>query len=146
MELYGATLRQPFEVKRLFRLYLYDIEHSLAFREPNHIRIYNLQTCMHVSTFYALSVRLGTRLNTWYVRIYITWVCSHQGCRTTRRYQRIQTCAECNEARVLERPQGKWSKWYYLIYSTQRNWFCIAHHTQLQKRPPDYFQPSNMTW
>ena len=45
-----------------------------------YIYIYIVQSAdMHVSAFYASSVQLGTRLDTWCICIYIPLTCSHQG-------------------------------------------------------------------
>ena len=55
---------------------------------------------MHVSAFYASSVHLGTRLDTRCIRIYISHeLALTKTCGTTRRHQRIQTCAEYNIVR-----------------------------------------------
>jgi hypothetical protein len=67
---------------------------------------------MHVSAFYASSVQLGTRLDTWDTCIYIPWTCFHQDMWYNTVTQRTQSCAELNVARVLKRPQGKWALHY----------------------------------
>jgi hypothetical protein len=70
---------------------------------------YHKYNYMNVSAFYASSVQPGTRLDTWYMIAFIhISLLSPSTCGIIRRYQRIQTCVECNGDILLKRPKGKW--------------------------------------